>query len=318
MDEELQSEVMEASALEVAEAILEAESKWKRRRRKRMRSSSGSDMSDCGEGTSGNNIKSDSIRNKKRYCRIVTLESSDSENCQDVSVPPPKVCTQSVNSDSHKNSAGMSSVSNAETEFVCKKSVSHGALSKESLSTKESVSKTETMEVGGAVLELDWSDWNFENFASSSCNQVLEKEKKHTFTCGINETEEQSFNLSSKEAEQKSKFGSYEAGMNEIGSPVLTCSGHSRKLVTKAVRSLNAEFDKEKILTSLSGGSETRQWTHVVADNSVLCLPDNNSAGRIPSTYELSDASKEMQLKSYSTTSITALEVRNYKNKSKV
>lgn len=315
VDEEPQSELMEASALEVAEAILEAESKWKRRRRKRMRLSSGSDKSDDGEGNSGNSIKSDSVRNKKRYCRIVTLESSDSDKCHDVSIPPPEVHTHTVNSGSHKNSAEVSSVSNPEIEFVCEKSFSHGALSKESVSTKESVCKAETVEVDGAVLELDWSDWNFENFELSSSKQALEKEKKHTFTCGINETEEHSFNLSTVEAEQKRKFDSDEMEMNGTGSPILTCSGHSR---TKAVRSLNAEFDKEKLLTSLCGGSETRQRTHVVPDKSVLCPPDNNSARRIPSTHELTGVSKEMQLKSYSTTSIAALEVRNYRNKAKV
>ncbi|KDR10200.1 hypothetical protein L798_15613 [Zootermopsis nevadensis] len=99
VNEEPQSEEMEASALEVAEAILEAESKWKRRRRrKRKGSSSVSDVSDCGEGTSGKNVKSNSIRNNKRYCRIITLESSVSEDFQDVSEPLPKECTESGNS----------------------------------------------------------------------------------------------------------------------------------------------------------------------------------------------------------------------------
>lgn len=98
VNEEPQSEEMEASALEVAEAILEAEFKWKRRRRKRKGSSSVSDVSDCGEGTSGKNVKSNSIRNNKRYCRIITLESSDSEDFQDVSEPLPKECTESGNS----------------------------------------------------------------------------------------------------------------------------------------------------------------------------------------------------------------------------
>jgi hypothetical protein len=317
VNEEPQSEMMEASALEVAEAILEAESKWKRRKRKRMRSSSGSDMSDCGEGTSINSINFDSNRNRKRYCRIVTLESSGSENSQDVLVPAPKACTQSVNPDNHNSSGRISSVSNSETKFVYKKSVSHEASRKESLSTKENVSKTETMEVD-AVVKLDWSDWNFENFELSSCNQDSEEKKKHTVTSGINETKEHVFNLTSEAAEQKSKFCSDEVGMNEIGSPILSCSGHSRKLVSKAVHPLCAEFDKEAVETSLSGATETGQLKIMGANNFVLRLPDNSSAGVIPSTYKQSDVTKKLQLKSNSTISITSSEVRNYRNRNRI
>jgi hypothetical protein len=57
--------------------------------------------------------------------------------------------------------------------------------------------------------------------------------------------------------------------------PVLTCS---RKLVSKAVRSLSAEFDKETVPTSVSGDSDTRQLAFFGADNSVLSPPDSSIA----------------------------------------
>jgi len=79
VNEESQSEVMEASALELAEAVLEVEAKWKRRKRKRIMCAT-----DCEERTSENCFKSDSVRSKKRRHRIVTLESSDSEKDEDV------------------------------------------------------------------------------------------------------------------------------------------------------------------------------------------------------------------------------------------
>jgi hypothetical protein len=50
------------------------------------------------------------------------------------------------------------------------------------------------------------------------------------------------------------------------------------KVIPKAVRSLNAEFNKETVPTLLSGENETRKLQLVEDDNSVLPPPDNSSA----------------------------------------
>jgi hypothetical protein len=261
---------MEASVLEEAEAILEAKSKWKQRRRKRMRSSSASDY---GEGTSGNNIKYDASRSKKRHLRIVTMESSDSESSsqavnkassscvemvhlqKEIPIPLPKIHTETVNA----NNAGISGVGNSETEYVYKKSISCGALGESPGSTKQSICKTKTVAVSD---ELNWSDWNFDSLELSSFKEIFVKKenRKPMVTCGNNET---------KEAECLSLD---EEGM--VPSAV-TCS---RKLVSKAVRSLSAEFDKETVPTSGSGDSDTRQLAFVGADNSVLSPPEGSIA----------------------------------------
>lgn len=284
MNEELHSEKMETSVLEEAEAILEAKSKWKRRRRKRMRSSSASDY----EGrTSGNNVKYDASRSKKRHLRIVMMESSDSESSsqdvnkasnscvervqfqKEISIPLPKIHTETVNA----SSAGISSVSNSEIEFVYKKSIGCGALGESSMSTKPSISKTETVAVTD---ELNWSDWNFDNLESSSFKEVVIKKENRNpeVTCGINQN---------KEAECLS------LGEEGIISPVLPCS---RKLVSKAVRSLSAEFDKETVPISVSDDSDTRQLAFIGADNSVLS----------PSDSSITALSREQQFEVLSTT----------------
>ncbi|XP_023703556.1 uncharacterized protein LOC111862417 isoform X3 [Cryptotermes secundus] len=266
VNEEPHSEKMESSVLEEAEAILEAKSKWKRKRRKRMRSSSASDY---GEGTSGNNIKYDASRSKKRRLRIVTIESSDSESSsqavnkisvvvevhhqKEIPVPSPKIHAETV------NNAGISDVGKSETEFVYKKSISCGVLGKSPVSTKQSVCKTETAAVTD---ELNWSDWNFDSLELSSFKEVFVKKenRKSVITCNINE---------SKGAECLS------VGEEGMIPPVLTCS---RKLVSKAVRSLSAEFDKEAVPTAISGDSDTRQLAFVGADNSVLSAPGSSIA----------------------------------------
>lgn len=288
MNEEPHSEKMEASVLEEAEAILEAESKWKRKRRKRMRSSSASDY---GEGTSGNNNKYDASRSKKRRLRIVSMESSGSESSSQavnegsssclgrvhlqkgIPIPSPKTHTETV----YANSAGISGVGNSDSEFVCKKSIGFGALGKSPVLTKQNVCKTETVAVTD---ELNWSDWNFDSLELSSFKEVFVKKenRKPMVTCGINET---------KKAE------CLNLGEEGMVPPVLACS---RKLVSKAVRSLSVEFDKETVPTSMSGDSDTRQLAFVGADNFVLSPPESSIAA----------LSQEQQFQVLST---TALEV---------
>lgn len=282
MNEEPHSEKMEASVLEEAEAILEAKSKWKRRRRKRMRSSSASDY---GEGTSGSNIKYDASRSKKRRLQIVTIESSDSESSsqavnkarsscvevvhlqKEIPIHSPKIHTETV------KSAGISDVGKSETEFVYKQSIGCGALGMSPVSTRQSVCKTETVAVTD---ELNWSDWNFDSLELSSFKEVFVKKenRKPMVTCGINETK-----------------GAKCLSVGEEGMipPVLTCS---RKLVSKAVRSLSAEFDKEAVSTAISGDSDTRQLAFVGADNSVLSPPGSSIAA----------LSQEQQFKALRTT----------------
>lgn len=246
MNEESQSEVMEASALEVAEAVLEAEAKWKRRKRKRIMCAT-----DCVEGTSENCFKSDSFTSKKHRHRIVTLESSDSEKDEDVNnvsttaankgqlqkqieVPPPKIHMGGVNT----NRSSVSGAGNIETEFSCMKSVRG-----ESVSTRE----TETVTVGEG---WDWNDWYFDQVELPSCDQFsVEKDnKKHTFIS---------------------------AGATEEKHSLSACS---MKVIPKAVRSLNAEFNKDTVPTLLSSETETRKLPLVEDDNSVLPPPDSSSA----------------------------------------
>jgi hypothetical protein len=328
---------MEVSALEEAEAELEAKSKWKRRKRKRTRSCSGSD---CGEGTSGGNIKHGASRNKKRRLRIVTVESSDSDSnshavnkrstsCvervqEQIPVLSPKVRTEAINT----NSAGILSLGYLDSEFTYKKSIGCRALGQSTVSSKRNVCKpeavaisdeptkknvcsTEAVDVSGESTkknvcrteavdvsdesteknvcrteavdvsdestkknecrteavdvrdEWDLSDWNFDNLDLSPAKEVF-VEKDHAklvITCDTNGT-------------RASKcLSSGEMGMVP---PVLTCS---RKLVSKAVRSLSAEFDKEILPTSLSGDGIARQLAVIDAHNSKFSLPEHSVAG---------------------------------------
>jgi hypothetical protein len=318
VNEEPQSEVMEASALEVAEAVLEAESKWKRRKRKQMMCAS-----DYGEGTSENCFKSDAVTSKKRRRRLVTLESSDSENNEVVNsistaaadkvqlqketvVPSPRIHTGRVNT----NSGSISGADNIEAVFSCKKSAGC-----ESLSTKES----ETVTAGDG---WDGSDWNFEQIELPSYDQFfIEKDiKKHTFVCDSKTDCLSEKPLSTKQTgtgtvsngwdwndwnfdqaelpssdqffveKDNKKHTFISANESEEKDSLSACS---TKLIPKAVRSLSAEFNKETALTSLSGDRETRKFSPVENDNSVLPLPD------ISSSTELQ---KEQEVKSYSTT----------------
>lgn len=303
MNEESQSEVMEDSALEVAEAVLEAEAKWKRRKRKRIMCDT-----DCVEGTSENCFKSDSFASKKRRHRIVTLESSDSEKDEDVNnvsttaankgqvqkqieVPPPKIHMGDVNT----NRSSVSGAGNTETEFSCMKSVRC-----EPVSTKE----TETVTVDEG---WDWNDWNFDQAELPSCDQFLEEKdnNKHMLIC---DSETKSLDEKSVSAKQtktvtvsdgwdsndwnfdqvelssgdqffvekdNKKHTFISAGATEEKHSLSACS---MKVIPKAVRSLNAEFNKETVPTLLSGENETRKLQLVEDDNSVLPPPDNSSA----------------------------------------
>jgi len=303
VNEESQSEVMEASALEAAEAVLEAEAKWKRRKRKRIMCAT-----DCGEGTSENCFKSDLVTSKKRRHRIVTLESSDSEKDEDVNnvsttatnkghvqkqieVPPPKIHMGGVNT----NRSSVSGAGNIETEFNCMKSVR-----RESVSTKE----TETVTVGEG---WDWNDWNFDQAELPSCDQFLEEKdnNKHTLICDSVTKSIDEKSVSTKRTEtvtvsdgwdwndwnfdqvelpscdqffvekDNRKRTSVSAGATEEKHSLSACS---TKVIPKAVRSLDAEFNKETVPTSLSGETDTRKLPLVEDDNSVLPPPDNSSA----------------------------------------
>ena len=315
MNEESQSEVMEASALEVAEAVLEAEAKWKRRKRKRMCAT------DCVEGTSENCFKSDSIMRKKRRHRIVTLESSDSEKDEDlnnvsttaankgqvqnqIEVPPPKIHMGGVNT----NRNSVSGAGNIETEFSCMKSVSC-----ESVATKE----TETVTVGEG---WDWNDWNFDEAESPSCDQFLEEKdnNKHTLICDSETKSSVGKSVSTKQAEtvtagdgwdwndwnfdqvelpscdqffvekDDKKHTFISAGATEEKHSLSACS---TKVIPKAVRSLNSEFNKETVPTLLSSETEKRKLPLAEDDNSVLPPPDSSSA----------ELPKEQGMKSYGT-----------------
>ena len=316
VNEESQSEVMEASALELAEAVLEVEAKWKRRKRKRIMSAT-----DCEERTSENCFKSDSVRSKKRRHRIVTLESSDSEKDEDVNsvsttaankgqvqkqieVPPPKIYMGGVNT----SRSSVSGASNIETKFSCMKSVRC-----ESVSTKE----TETVTVGEG---WEWNDWNFDQAELPSCDQFLEEKdsNKHTLIRD-SETEsldEKSFSTKRTETvtvsdgwdwndwnfdqvelpscdqffveKDNKKHALISADATEEKHSLSACS---TKVIPKAVRSLNAEFNKETIPTLLSGETERRKLPLVEDDNSVLPPPDSSSA----------ELPKEQGLKSCST-----------------
>ena len=314
VNEESQIEVMEASALEVAEAVLEAESKWKRRKRKRTMCAT-----DCGEETSENCFKSDSFTSKKRRRRIVTLESSGSEKDEDVNnvsttaaskgqvqkqivVPPPRIHMGGVNT----NSGSVSCAESIETQFSCKKSVSC-----ESVSTKE----TETVTVGDG---WDWNDWNFDQAELPSYDQfIVEKDNnKHMLICDSETKSLDEKSVSTKQTEtvtvndgwdwndwnfdqvelpscdkffvekdnKKQTFVS--AGATEEKDSL---SARSTKVTPKAVRSLNAEFNKETVQTLLSDESETRKLPLVENDNAVLPAPDSSSA----------ELPKDQRLKSY-------------------
>ena len=302
MNEESQSEVMEASALEVAEAVLEAEAKWKRRKRKRMCAT------DCLEGTSDDCFKSGSFTSKKRRHRIVTLESSDSEKDEDVNnvsttaankgqvqkrieVPPPKIHMGGVNT----NGSSVSGAGNIETEFSCMKSVSC-----ESVSTKE----TERVTVGEG---WDWNDWNFDQADLPSCDQFLEEKdnNKHMLICGSETKSLDEKSVSTKQTATVSVSDGWDcndwnfdqvelpscdqfvvekdnkkhtfifAGATEEQHSLSACS---TKVIPKAVRSLNAEFNKETVPNLLSSETETRKLPLVEDDNSVLPPPDSSSA----------------------------------------
>jgi hypothetical protein len=303
VNEESQSEEMEASALEIAEAVLEAEAKWKRRKRKRLMSAT-----DCVEETSENCFKSDSIMSKKRRHRIVTFESSDSEKDEDVNsvsttaankgqvqkqieVPPPKIHMEGVNT----NRSSVSGAGNIETQFSCMKSVRC-----ESVATKE----IETVTVGEG---WDWNDWNFDQAELPSCDQFLEEKdnSKHTLIRD-SETEfldEKSVTTKQTETvtvsdgwdcndwnfdqvelpscdqffvEKDNKENTFiSAGATEEKHSLSACSV---KVISKAVRSLTAEFNKETVPTLLSGETETRKLPLVEDDNSVLPPPDSSSA----------------------------------------
>ena len=314
VNEESQSEVMEASALEVAEAVLEAEAKWKRRKRKRIMCAT-----DCVEGTSENWFKSDSVTRKKRL-RIVTLESSDSEKDEDVNnvsttaanngqvqkqieVTLPKIHMGCVNT----NRSRVSGADNIETQFSCVKSVGC-----ESVSTKE----TETVTTGEG---WEWNDWNFDQAELPSCDRFLEEKNnnKHALICD-NETkslDEKSVSTKQNETvtvsdgwdwndwnfdqvelpscdqffveKDNKKHTFISAGATEEKHSLSACS---TKVIPKAVRSLNAEFNRETVPT-LSGETETRKLPLVEDDNSVLPPPASSSA----------ELPKEQGMKSYGT-----------------
>ena len=316
MNEESQSEEMEASALEVAEAVLEAEAKWKRRKRKRITCAT-----DCVEGTSRNCFKSDSVTRKKRRHRIVTLESSDSEKDEDVNsvsttaankgqiqkqieVPPPKIYMGGVNT----NRSSVSGAGNVETQFSCMKSVRC-----ESVSTKE----IETVTVGET---WDWNDWNFDQVELPSCDQFVEEKdnNKHTLICDSETKSLDEKSVSTKVTEtvtvsdgwgwnnwnfdqvelpscdqffvekDNKKRTFISAGATEEKHSLSACS---TKVTPKAVRSLNTEFNKETLPTLLSGETETRKLPLVEDDNSVLPPPDSSSA----------ELPKDQGMKSYGT-----------------
>jgi hypothetical protein len=317
VNEELQSEVMEASALEVAEAVLEAESRRKRWKRKRMICAS-----DYGAGTSENCFKSDEIMCRKRRHRIVTLESSDSERDEDINnvnttavdtdqvqkqivLPPPKIHMGGVNI----NNGSVSGGGSKETEFSCKKSVSYES---------DSVKETEAVTVGDG---WDWNDWNFDQVELPPCDQLsVEKDnKKHQFMFDSETKSLDEKSVSTKQTETVTisdewDWNDWNFDQAELPSCDQLCvekdnkkhtiisagetpekhslSTHPVKLIPKAVRSLSAEFNKETIVTSLSGDSETRKLPFVEDVNCALPPPDNSSA----------ELPKEQRLKSFSTT----------------
>jgi hypothetical protein len=249
VNEEAYSEKMEASVLEQAEAVLEAKSKWKRRKRKRTRLCSASDY---GEGTSGGNIKCDASRKRRR--RIVTLESSDSDSNSQAVNKVSASCVERVQEQipirSPKIHTGIVNTNSAliDSECMYKKSSGCGALGESCVSTKKSVSKTEAVAVTD---EWDCGDWNFHNLELPSFKKVcVEREReKRTVICDSNETRE------------------------------AKCIVPPRTFVSKVVRSLSAQFDKETIPTSVPGDSVPRQLACTDAGKSVLSPPESSIAG---------------------------------------
>jgi hypothetical protein len=162
---------------------------------------------------------------------------------------PPKIRAENVNTDS----AGIFNVGNADTGFTYEKSVGCGAPGDSRASTDESVCKSEAVAVTD---DWDAGDWNFDSLELFSFKEVCVNREhgKLTVACDNNET--------------------------KIGKCLSSGKGGmlpARRQVSKAVRSLSVEFDKETIPSSACDDSVLRQLAFIDAGNCALSPPEENS-----------------------------------------
>ncbi|XP_069691235.1 Fanconi anemia group M protein isoform X2 [Periplaneta americana] len=251
--EEPHSERWEASALEVAEALLEEESRWKRRKRKQKRQNSDSDVDE-----------DRAIRNKKHHRRIVMAVSSDSEDDN-------KHISNTVQKQSHnrippspENTRDQKERMTSECNTEIKRISSHEPQLK-----KECVITVDDKNIDDIIEGLDvsgWDDFDFpslhEDYGVEDSNNIGQKSRDHAHQ------EQKCEATISKPAQDEPS----EEPVNGAQSPVLTYSGHFKKLCSRVVRSLSTEFAKGAASnTSLNKNEQRRSVAvgNIVSPSSV-------------------------------------------------
>ena len=239
--------MMEDSVLEVAEAALEAESKWKRRKRKRK--TSDSSESDVVEIAVIKKKPTKDGASKKRR-RIVMMNSSDSSEDERTSVP---VKNNEVQTRKHLQESSFNNLEKREC-FIKLKDFKEKSSLKANVTTNIidehvnlSTPYSSKAPVASPKANLNFSDWDFDNvdiFTNLDVRKDEDKSNQGTVLRNKNET------INSSPVDKyfsESNFCNFELADLDVlmTSPVLSSSGSTKKSGSRAVRSLNTEFHDE-------------------------------------------------------------------------